>query len=190
MEYLNLQKTPAMPSPSSIFLSSVIKRFTDYKKLAQKTFDQLSTQELHFQPNEESNSIAIIIQHMAGNMLSRWTDFLTTDGEKEWRDRDSEFEIKSATKEELLAFWEKGWACLMNTLGSLTENDLLTTIRIRGEELTAMDAIIRQMAHYPYHIGQIIYAAKLIKNKAWINLSVPKGGSAQFNSEKRGPYSQ
>jgi hypothetical protein len=163
------------------FLQSAIKKLLYYKELADKTFLTLSEKDFHYQYNEESNSIAVIIQHIAGNMISRWTDFLTTDGEKEWRNRDSEFEKTLLTKDAIIAFWEKGWNCCMNSLQSLTENDLLKTISIRDEELIVVDAINRQLAHYPYHVGQIIYIAKMIKNSEWQSLSIPKNKSAQFN---------
>ena len=168
---------------ASSFLQSAIKRLSYYKDLGDKTFEQLNDAEFHFQPNEESNSIAIIIQHTAGNMLSRWTDFLTTDGEKEWRNRDTEFEEQHLTKTQLVAFWQKGWDCLLNTLNSLTEEDLLKTIYIRSEGLLVIDAINRQLAHYPYHVGQIIYMAKIIKNKDWQTLSIAKNYSEQFNRQ-------
>ncbi len=165
------------------FLQSANKRLSYYKELGDKTFEQLSDADFHFHPNEESNSIAIIIQHMAGNMLSRWTDFLTSDGEKEWRNRDTEFEEQHLTKQQLLDFWEKGWNCCLDTLNTLTEEDLLKTIYIRSEVLLAVDAINRQLAHYPYHVGQIIYLAKIIKNSDWQNLSIAKGNSGQFNQQ-------
>ena len=154
------------------FLNSAIKRLGYYKELGDKTFAQLKEEDFHFKPNAESNSIALIIQHTAGNMLSRWTDFLTTDGEKDWRNRDSEFEEQNLTKQQLISFWQKGWDCLLNTLHALTEEDLLKTIYIRTEGLLVMDAINRQLAHYPYHVGQIIYLAKVIKNEEWQNLSI------------------
>ena len=163
------------------YLTTVIRRFKYYKDLADKTFEQLKDEDFHYQPNEESNSIAIIIQHTYGNMLSRWTNFLTEDGEKEWRQRDDEFEIHSYSKQQLLDLWEKGWACTFNTIESLQEDDLLKTIHIRKEPLTAIDAINRQLAHYPYHIGQIIYIGKMIKDKDWKNLSIPKNKSQQYN---------
>ena len=172
-----------MQTVETYLLQSVIKRLSYYKQLGDKTFDQLNDADLHFQPNEESNSIAIIIQHTAGNMLSRWTDFLTTDGEKEWRNRDTEFEEQHLTKTQLVAFWQKGWDCLLNTLNSLTEEDLLKTIYIRSEGLLVIDAINRQLAHYPYHVGQIIYLAKIIKNKDWQTLSIAKNYSEQFNRQ-------
>lgn len=165
------------------YLDSVIKRLSYYKELGDKTFEQLTDADLHFAPNGESNSIALIIQHMAGNMLSRWTDFLTTDGEKEWRNRDTEFEEQNLTKQQLISFWQNGWDCLLNTLNALTEEDLLKTIYIRSEGLLVVDAINRQLAHYPYHVGQIIYLGKIIKNENWQNLSIAKGHSEQFNEQ-------
>ena len=165
------------------FLKSTTKRLSYYKELGDKTFEQLDEADFHFQPNKTSNSIAVIIQHTAGNMLSRWTDFLTSDGEKEWRNRDTEFEELHLTKQALIDLWQKGWNCLLNSLNLLTEADLLKTIYIRSEGLSAIDAINRQLAHYPYHVGQIIYLAKIIKNENWHNLSIAKGHSAKFNQQ-------
>lgn len=159
---------------SQTFLDSVTKRLLGYKVLAEKTFEQLSEADMHYAPNETSNSVAIIIRHMAGNMLSRWTDFLTTDGEKDWRNRDSEFEDPQQTKAELLAFWEKGWQCCLQAIQGLEEADLEKTITIRQEPLSVIDAINRQLAHYPYHVGQIIYIGKILKDQDWKNLSMPK----------------
>ncbi len=163
------------------YLETAIRRLKYYKELGDKTFVQLNEWDFHYQPNDESNSIATIIQHMAGNMLSRWTNFLTEDGEKEWRKRDEEFEIHQYTKQELIELWEKGWACFLGTVSALKKKDLKKTITIRQEELTVIDAINRQLAHYPYHIGQIIFLAKIIKNKNWQNLSIPKGNSQAYN---------
>lgn len=165
------------------FLQSVIKRLNYYKSLGDKTLAQLNEDDLHFRPSSESNSIAIIIQHMSGNMLSRWTDFLTGDGEKDWRSRDAEFEEQHLSKEQLLDQWQKGWDCCLNTLNSLTEDDLLKTIYIRSEGLVAIDAINRQFAHYPYHVGQIIHLARSIKNEKWQSLSIAKGESEQYNQQ-------
>ncbi len=165
------------------FLQSAIKRLSYYKELGDKTFTQLTDADFHYQPNEDSNSIAIIIQHTAGNMLSRWTDFLTSDGEKEWRNRDTEFEEQHLSKQQLIEFWEKGWQCLLDALNALTEDDLLKTIYIRSEGLLVVDAVNRQLAHYPYHVGQIIYVAKIITSNNWQNLSIAKGNSSQFNNQ-------
>ena len=172
-----------MNSIEKVFLQSAIKRVAYYKELGDKTLNQLSEADFHFVPNKENNSIAIIIQHVAGNMLSRWTDFLTTDGEKDWRNRDAEFEEQHLSKQQLIDFWEKGWACFLNSLNALTADDLLKTIYIRQEAILVTDAINRQLAHYPYHIGQIIYIGKIIKDQHWQSLSIAKGNSQQYNQE-------
>lgn len=169
-------------STSKEFLQTAIRRLKYYKDLGDKTFAQLNDWDFHYQPNAESNSIAIIIQHLAGNMLSRWTNFLTEDGEKEWRQRDDEFEVHEYTKHQLVDLWEKGWTCFLDTLSSLKKKDLKKTVTIRQEPLSVIDAINRQLAHYPYHIGQIVHIAKTIKGKNWGNLSIPKGESQAYNS--------
>lgn len=163
------------------YLSTVIRRLKYYKDLGDKAFDQLDEKDLHYQFNAESNSIAIIVQHMAGNMFSRFTNFLTEDGEKEWRHRDQEFESHHYTKHQLIDLWERGWRCLFDTLESLYEDDLQKTITIRNEGLTVIDAINRQLAHYPYHIGQILFIGKMLKGENWKNLSIPKGQSQHYN---------
>ena len=170
-------------SVSTTFLQSAIKRLSYYKELGDKTFTQLNDADFHYQPNDTSNSIAIIIQHMAGNMQSRWTDFLTTDGEKDWRNRDTEFEAQQLSKQQLIELWNKGWQCFFDALQSLTADDLLKTIHIRSEGLLVVDAINRQLAHYPYHVGQIIYVAKIITDSNWQNLSVAKGQSDEYNRQ-------
>ncbi len=156
------------------YLLTVIRRVKYYKGLADKTFEQLEEKDFHYQPGSESNSVAIIIQHMYGNMLSRWTNFLTEDGEKTWRQRDDEFEVHEYSKAKLLELWEQGWDCYLKAMGELKEEDLLKTITIRDEKLSVIDAINRQLAHYPYHIGQILYLGKMIRNEEWRNLSMPK----------------
>jgi hypothetical protein len=158
---------------------------TYYKNLGDLSFEQLEDPDFHFQPNPASNSIAIIIRHLSGNMLSRWTDFLTTDGEKESRNRDAEFEPVVQSREILLATWEKGWACFLDALSELTEDDLLKSVRIRQELQSVPDAIIRQTAHYPYHVGQIVYIARMIRNEKWKNLSIPLNESDAFNAEMK-----
>lgn len=163
-----------MSSTSKSIYRSAIRRLTYYKELGDRTFLQLQDADLYYRPNEESNSIAMIIRHLAGNMLSRWTDFLTTDGEKEWRNRNAEFEDIRQSREELLQLWENGWNCLFTTLGRLKKKHLKRTIRIRNEEMTVVDAIHRQLAHYPYHIGQIVYIGKLLRDRNWTNLSIPR----------------
>ena len=165
------------------FISDCIKRFEYYKSLGDKTFEQLQEKDLFYKPSPDSNSIAIIIQHMYGNMLSRWTNFLTEDGEKEWRNRDAEFEQMQITKQDLISFWNEGWNVLLKTLNDLKPEDLTKTIHIRTEPLVVYDAIIRQMAHYPYHVGQIVTLGKMIKDKDFKSLSIPKGDSQQFNQQ-------
>ena len=156
------------------YLESAIKRFREYKSLGDKTFAQLSGKDLLFQPHEASNSIAIIIQHLHGNMLSRWTNFLKEDGEKEWRQRDDEFEVHKLSAEQLIEKWEEGWNFLFTTLDSLTPEDLIKQVTIRQQPLTVVDAINRQLAHYSTHVGQIVYIGKWIKADQWSTLSMPK----------------
>lgn len=163
------------------YLESTIKRLMTYKILGDMTFTQLEENDFHFKPNIQSNSIAVIIQHLSGNMLSRWTNFLTEDGEKPGRNREEEFSEPTAGKDQLIGLWEKGWACLLDTLRGLKEEDLLKTITIRHEPLLAIDAINRQLAHYPHHVGQIVYIGKMIRGAAWLSLSIPKGESKAFN---------
>ena len=167
----------------STFLQSAIARSAYYKELGDNSFAQIGDADFHAQPNEVSNSIAVIIRHVAGNMLSRWTNFLDEDGEKAWRLRDQEFEEPDLDHAGLIALWEKGWDCYLSALRSLTEADLLRTITIRSEPLTVVDAINRQLAHYPYHVGQIVYLARLLKGEGWKSLSIPKGDSEAFNSQ-------
>ena len=166
------------------YLDSIKRLFLYYKTLAEKAIEQLEEQQLFFAANEDTNSIAIIIQHLAGNMLSRWTDFLTTDGEKEWRNRDGEFEENHTNKIELMAFWEKGWDCLFDAVNALQTEQLSDIVYIRKEGHTVMDAINRQLAHYPYHIGQIVFYAKMLKKTEWESLSIPKNKSNDYNADK------
>jgi len=166
------------------YLESVIKQVEYYKLLGEKSFDQLTDEQLFWQANEASNSIATIVKHLSGNMLSRWTDFMTTDGEKEWRNRDAEFETETTSREALLQQWNEGWDCFLNALNSLQDDDLDKIIYIRNMGHTVMEAINRQLAHYPYHVGQIVFIAKLVCDQSWISLSIPKGNSNEYNSEK------
>lgn len=168
----------------SNYLDSAKKQFEYYKSLGEKTFAQIDDEKLFWQYNEESNSIAMIVKHLSGNMLSRWTDFLTTDGEKDWRDRDAEFVNDIPSKALLLEFWKKGWDCLFLVLDTLTENDLDKIIYIRNQGHTVTEAINRQLAHYPYHIGQIAFIGKMIQDEEWKSLSIPKGNSKSYNDEK------
>ncbi|MDW7691451.1 DUF1572 family protein [Flammeovirgaceae bacterium SG7u.111] len=168
----------------STYLYSVKKQFDYYKSLGERTFDQLNEEELFWQYNGESNSIAIIVNHLWGNMKSRWTDFLIADGEKEWRNRDQEFESIIKTKEELLAKWDEGWKCLFDALDSVNKENFGTEVYIRNQSHTIVDAINRQLAHYSSHIGQIIFIGRMIKGSKWQSLSIPKGGSSEFNKAK------
>ncbi len=166
------------------FLDSAKKQFGYYKMLGEKTFSQLTDEQLFKQWNEESNSIATIVKHLWGNMLSRWTDFLTTDGEKEWRQRDAEFKNDIADRTELIEKWNEGWTCLFEAINSLTENDLTKEIFIRNQGHTITEAINRQLSHYPYHVGQIVVIGKLLCNEKWISLSISKGNSKEYNADK------
>jgi hypothetical protein len=152
-----------------------------YKRLAEGAMAQVTDEQLGATLDPEMNCIAQIVKHMSGNMLSRWTDFLTTDGEKPSRNRDSEFEKPPATRAELMALWENGWNCLFNALEPLKDADLTRTITIRGEAHSVMQAINRQVAHYPYHCGQIVFLAKHLQSANWKSLSVPRKMSQEFN---------
>ncbi|CAN5500576.1 DUF1572 domain-containing protein [soil metagenome] len=172
------------------FLKDAIKRFRYYKELGDKTFKQLDENLFFYRPNEESNSIAIIVQHLHGNMLSRFTNFLTEDGDKEWRERDAEFDAFNITSQEVLSFWNAGWNCVFTTLVNLKPTDLTKTIYIRTEPLLVYDAILRQLAHYPHHVGQIVYIGKMLKEKDWQTLSISRGGSQAFNTQMAGNNKQ
>lgn len=166
------------------YIESVKKQFLYYKTIGEKAMEQLEPEQLFISVNEDTNSIAMIIQHMSGNMLSRWTDFLTSDGEKDWRNRDNEFEETITNKEELMNLWNKGWDCFFGALNSLQPEQLETVIYIRNEGHTVMEAINRQLAHYPYHIGQIVFYSKMLKQSEWNSLSIPKNKSNSYNSDK------
>jgi len=155
--------------------------FHQYKRLGEGAIAQVTEEQLTATLDPEMNCIAQIVKHMAGNMRSRWTDFLTTDGEKPTRDRDSEFEAPPATRAELMAMWEQGWGCLFSALDGLTDADLGRTITIRGEAHSVMQAINRQVAHYACHCGQIVFLAKHLQSADWKCLSVPRKKSAEFN---------
>ncbi len=162
------------------YLKVVQERFNNVKDLGDKTMRQLSNEEIHWSLNEASNSVAIIVKHVSGNMMSRWSDFLTSDGEKSYRNRDGEFEKDTTSKQELIRAWEKGWNTLFETLKALGEKDLLKSVYIRGESHSVLEAIERQMAHYAYHVGQIVYIGKQIKGEDWETLSIPKGKSEEY----------
>ncbi len=156
-----------------------------YKSLGDKAISQVNDDKaLHWTPDEKSNSISVIVNHLHGNMLSRWTDFLTSDGEKPWRHRDGEFEEKQDSRQELMAKWEEGWKCLFDALHSLTVDDLEKTIYIRNMGQSVEDAIMRQLAHYAYHVGQIVYLCRLVNEGDWKSLTIPKGNSEVYNKEK------
>ena len=166
------------------YLNNVKKLFEYYKLLGEKSIGRLTAEQLLYYPNENTNSIAVIVKHMRGNMLSRWTDFLTSDGEKPWRSRDDEFNEEVLTKEDVLRLWNEGWTSFKNALASITENDLDKIIFIRNEGLTVLDAINRQLAHYSYHVGQIVFMSKQSSDHEWESLSIPKNNSSAFNKEK------
>lgn len=164
------------------FLNSAKKQFLYYKSVGEKTMIQLQDQDLFWQYNSQSNSIAMIVQHIWGNMLSRWTDFLTSDGEKPWRNRDQEFEAVITTRQELMDKWKAGWQCLFDALDAIKPEDWDTPVYIRGERHTVVDAINRQLAHYPYHIGQIVLIGKMAA-PGWQALTIPRGKSQAFNDD-------
>lgn len=170
--------------PAMSFLDSARKEFAYYRSLGDKTFAQLGDADLFREPAPGNNSIAVIMQHMHGNMLSRWTDFLTTDGEKSWRQRDAEFEPALRSREELIARWNEGWNCLFAAIDPLVPEDLEHIVRIRTEPHTVEQAIARQLAHLPYHVGQIVLLGKLFQGENFKSLSIPRGGSRAFNQEK------
>jgi len=157
--------------------------FRAYKKLAEKAIAQLHDEEFFVSLDEESNSVAVVMKHIAGNMISRWTDFLTSDGEKPNRNRDMEFVIEPhTTKDDVIAYWERGWKCVFNALEPLQPEDFERTVTIRGEKHTIVQAINRQLMHYAYHIGQIVFLAKHFRSAEWNSLSIPRNRSTEFNA--------
>ena len=166
------------------YFGDTLKSFRSHKKLAEKAIAQLKDEEFFVTLDEEANSVAVIMKHMAGNMLSRWTDFLTSDGEKPNRNRDMEFVIESqTTKADVIDYWERGWACVFKALEALRPEDFEKTVTIRGEEHTIVEAINRQLTHYSYHVGQIVFLAKHFRSASWQSLSVPKNRSGEFNAQ-------
>ncbi|MEX2263452.1 MAG: DUF1572 domain-containing protein [Bryobacteraceae bacterium] len=163
------------------YLEDSLTLFRYYKSLAERAFAQVTDEQLLEVLDSEMNSIAVIVKHMAGNMRSRWTDFLTSDGEKPDRQRDAEFVDPPSTRETLLTVWEEGWNCVFKALEPLSEEDLQRIITIRGEAHSVMQAINRQVAHYSYHCGQIVLLAKHFNHRGWQSLSVPRAKSEQFN---------
>ncbi len=173
-------------TPGSHYLEDVLAQFRSQKGLAEKAMTQLDDNQFFATLDPESNSIAIIIKHIAGNMRSRWTDFLTSDGEKATRHRDTEFEMTPATtRATVMGWWDDGWKLVFATLEPLTEADLLRPVTIRGETHTVVQAINRQVTHYSNHIGQIVFLAKHLKSSTWKSLSIPRGQSEQFLTAKR-----
>ena len=173
-------------SIGELFLETTIFRFKNIKELGEKAMIQLSDKDFVWSSDPEANSIAIIVQHIAGNAMSRWTDFLSSDGEKINRNREGEFaQPKTFNREKLLQCWDDGWTCLFNTLHTLSEVDLTKEIIIRGQSLTVIDAIQRQLSHYSSHVGQIIFLARQIKGTDWKSLSIPRGQSNDYKPIKR-----
>lgn len=168
------------------FLSAIINAFEANKRLADRAMAQVPDDKLHVALDPNTNSIAIIVQHVAGNLLSRWTDFLTTDGEKPWRNRDGEFVESGRSRAELLESWERGWGALFATLRGLAADDLGKTVAIRGEPHTVPLALARSLGHTCYHIGQIVQVARIHAGDNWQTLTIPRGGSAQFNQQAWG----
>lgn len=165
------------------YLEDSISTFRAYKKMAEKALAQLRDEEFFITLDEESNSVAVIMKHMAGNMISRWTDFLTSDGEKPNRNRDLEFVIDSGTtRESLHDYWERGWACVFAAVEPLQAPDFEKKITIRGQEHSIVQAINRQLTHYAYHVGQIVFLAKHFRSAQWQTLSMPRNRSSEFNA--------
>lgn len=185
------------PLLGRIALAEVRRRFADLRALAERALAQVPDEDLGRAPAADLNSIDVIAKHQAGNLRSRFTDFLTTDGEKPWRRRDGEFVEAPRTREALLADWASGWQALDGTLDALGPQDLLRTVRVRGEDHSVLGALLRQLSHHAYHVGQIVTTARLLVGPAWTSLSIPRGGSKAFNEERgydpsagpRGPHS-
>lgn len=165
------------------FLESATKQFEYYKLLGEKAFAQVDDESLFRRFDDQANSIAILVGHLVGNMLSRWTDFLETDGEKPWRDRDGEFEPLYRDRAEMMHSWNEGWSRLLDTLRSLTPEDLERIVPIRNQGHSVLEAIQRQLAHYPYHVGQIVLLGRMSVGTQWASLSIPKGASGTFNAD-------
>ncbi|MDW3191524.1 MAG: DUF1572 family protein [Cytophagales bacterium] len=166
------------------YLESIIKQFKYYQGLGKKAMDQVDEKSLFMEPGINSNSMAVIVKHLHGNMLSRWKDFLGSDGEKTWRNRDDEFEDTLTDRTAVYERWEEGWECLFNAIENLKADQLDHIIYIRNEGHTVMEAINRQLCHYSYHVGQLVLLGKIIKGSDWTSLSIPKGQSAAFNQQK------
>jgi hypothetical protein len=173
------------------YLDEARRSFRGYKRLTEGALAQLQDADFFYTPDPESNSVAVIVKHMSGNMRSRFTDFLTTDGEKPTRHRDQEFELGTAvTREQVMRWWEDGWNCVFQALEALKPEDLTRTIHIRGEAHSVLQALNRQVTHYAHHSGQILFLAKLIRKSEWKSLSIPRGKSAEFNTHPPGSRPQ
>src|SRR2546429_2259332 len=182
--YVRWAKETTRMNVDAAYLEEAVRSLRGHKRLADAAIAQLSDAELFQVIDSESNSVAIIVKHMAGNMRSRWTDFLTSDGEKPDRHRDQEFIIdQRMNREQFLAMWERGWQYVFETLQSLRPDDLSRIVTIRGQEHTVLQAINRALAHYAYHVGQIVFLAKHLKSSAWKTLSLPRGKSEEFNAQ-------
>jgi uncharacterized damage-inducible protein DinB len=164
-------------------IATIVHEFQRTRQLAERAIAQLDDDQLHHQLDAEANSVAMLMRHMAGNMRSRWTDFLSTDGEKPWRNRDAEFEPPSMTRQELLASWESGWSTLFAALDGLTDDDLARMVTIRAEGQTVLAALARQLSHYAGHAYQIVYLAKHLRGAAWTTLSIPRGQSSAHTGQ-------
>jgi Protein of unknown function (DUF1572) len=170
---------------AAAYLDEARRALRGHKRLADAAIAQLRDQELFYQPDPESNSVAVLMKHIGGNLRSRFTDFLSSDGEKPDRHRDQEFEAAANTREQLTAIWENGWRAALDAIASLQPGDLERTVTIRGEAMTALQAAHRVVAHAVYHVGQIIFLAKHLRGAEWKNLSIPRGQSEEFNAQKR-----
>lgn len=162
------------------YLANIKKQFVSYKEVADKTISQLTEKDLYWKSSEESNDIACIMIHLSENMLSRWTNFFESDGEKEWRDREAEFASQELSYSELIEKWEKGWNCLFSALNAMNESNFHQPIIIRNKKVKLIESITRQIAHYPYHIGQIAFIGKMLLNEKWKSPSIPKGKSNEY----------
>ncbi len=178
------------PSNPKLTIDALIKRFAAYKDMAEKAVVQISDAQLHQALDENTNSVAVIMKHMSGNLISRFTDFLSTDGEKPNRDRDSEFVDDHIPRAAILNYWEAAWQSLFDALAPLTDKDLDKTITIRGETHTVIDALLRQLSHHAYHTGQIVQLSRYVAKDKWTVLTIPRGGSKQFNASMDGRHNK
>jgi uncharacterized damage-inducible protein DinB len=170
-------------APPDPFLAAVIAQFHAQKSMAERAVVQLPDEKLRVPQDENTNSIAVIMKHMSGNLISRFTDFLTSDGEKPWRNRDGEFVDDLPTRQALMDYWERGWKVLFETLGSLRAQDLQGTVLIRTQKLGVIDALLRALTHQSYHVGQIVQLARHLAGEKWTVLTIPRGGSQQYNQQ-------